>query len=82
MTTYSLLTFTIPASERSNDWISVMRSIPDTLFFINYLLLGYQTLNIFYHSHMENDIQISLLLHFTRPMFQKAKRNIVLLILA
>ena len=82
MNTYALLTFAIPKSARSLPWITLMRSIPETLFFINYLLLAYQTLNIFYHSHMENSIHISLLMHFTRPKFNRAKKIIAFLIVA
>lgn len=80
MNTYALLTFAVPQSARSNRWITLMRSAPETLFFINYLLLAYQTLNIFYHSHMENSIHISLLIHFTRPKFSKARKMIALFI--
>lgn len=82
MTTYSLLTFAINKEQRSNKLIIVMRSIPDTLFFINFVLLVYQTINIFYHSHMENRLHISLLIHFTRPMFRKARKLMGLLSLA
>ena len=57
-----------------------MESVPDTLFFVNYTLLIYQSLNIFYHSHMENNIHISLLIHFTRPKFRKVRRIIAFLL--
>lgn len=74
MTTNSLLTFAVKQDQRSYKIIIIMRSVPDTLFFINYVLLIYQTINIFYHSHMENRLHISLLKHFTRPMFRKARK--------
>jgi hypothetical protein len=82
MTTYALLTFAVPQSDRDNIWISVMRSIPDTLFYINYLLLVYQALNIFYHSHMENRASVSLLVHFSRRKFGRARKYIAVLIIA
>lgn len=81
MTTATLLTFGIPEQDRYISYITLMRSIPDTLFFINYLLLAYQTLSIFYHSHMESNIQISLLMHFSRPKFRKARKIIGLLMI-
>lgn len=82
MTTYSLLAFAIPKNDRNLSYISVMRSVPDTLFYINYLLLAYQTMNIFYHSHIDNDVRVTFLLHFTRPKFRKARKIIWLLIIA
>ncbi|OMJ77585.1 hypothetical protein SteCoe_22793 [Stentor coeruleus] len=81
MTTSTLLTFGIPEQDRYISYITLMRSIPDSLFFINYLLLAYQTLSIFYHSHMENNIQVSLLMHFSRPKFRKARKIIGLLMI-
>ena len=77
MTTYSLLTFAVQEAQRGDPLIVLMRSIPDTLFFINYTLLIYQTLSTFYHSHMENRLHISLLSHFTRPKFRTARKLLV-----
>lgn len=82
MTSNSLLTFAVKQDQRSNKIIVIMRSIPDTLFFINYMLLVYQTINIFYHSHMENRLHISLIKHFTRPMFRKARKMMGFLVFA
>lgn len=79
MTTYALLTFAVTKAQRELTFILVMRSVPDTLFFINYVLLVYQTVNIFYHSHMENRLHISLLKHFTRPKFRTARKLLSLL---
>lgn len=80
MTAYSLLTFAIPDYDKNDPWIEVMQSIPDTFFFINYILLVYQTMNIFYHSHMENSIHVSLLMHFSRPKFRKARQIIKIIL--
>lgn len=81
MTTYALLTFAVTKTNRGNILIVVMRSIPDTLFFINYTLLIYQTLNIFYHSHKENRLHISLLSHFTTPKFRTARKLLIILVM-
>lgn len=80
MTTYALLTFAVTQADRGNIFIVMMRSIPDTLFFINYTLLIYQTLNIFYHSHKENRLHISLLSHFTTPKFRTARKLLIILV--
>ena len=80
MTTYALLTFAVTKSNRGNIFIIMIRSIPDTLFFINYTLLIYQTLNIFYHSHKENRLHISLLSHFTTPKFRTARKLLILVV--
>lgn len=77
MTTYALLTFAVQESQRGYPLIVLMRSVPDTLFFINYALLIYQTLSTFYHSHMENRLHISLLSHFTRPKFRTARKLLI-----
>lgn len=82
MTTYALLTFAVKESQRGYPLIVVMRSIPDTLFFINYALLIYQTLSTFYHSHMENRLHISLLSHFTRPKFRTARKLLIIMMVA
>ncbi|CAG9326369.1 unnamed protein product [Blepharisma stoltei] len=74
--TYALLTWTLPRSETKNESLFLLVSVPDCLFIVSYVLLAHQMVSVFYYTHMENDIQLSLIIHFTRPKHKSVSKFI------
>lgn len=65
---FGLILWAVPdKSTIALNFLFLLLSLPDSFFMISYFLLSLQMLSIFYQSHMENDIHISLIFQFTKP---------------
>ncbi|CAG9325231.1 unnamed protein product [Blepharisma stoltei] len=65
--TFAFMTWALPGSIEGKKVFFLLISIPDAVFLVSYFLLFLQMIRVFYFSHMENDLQMSLLVHFTKP---------------
>ena len=77
--TFSILVWAVPKDKVGDEFMTMFMSIPDVFFLVSYVLLVLQMVSVFYYTHMENDLQMSLLAHFTRPKHEKASKRLIFL---
>lgn len=82
LVTYALLTWAMPVNETNTQSLFLLTTVPDTLFIVSYILLAHQMVSVFYYAHMENDIRLSLIRHFTRPKHKSVSKFIAYIITA